>query len=90
MKTIFTIGDVAKLCGVAPRDVSRWFDSGRLRGYRMPGSQDRRIPMEYLRKFLRERDFVDALKALDALQDGLDAAKRGEFSQNPPQIPPTA
>ncbi|MEM9246234.1 MAG: response regulator, partial [Cyanobacteria bacterium P01_F01_bin.153] len=31
-----------------------WFDSGRLKGYRIPGSQDRRIPREYLIKFLKE------------------------------------
>ena len=29
-------------------------DSGRLKGYRIPGSQDRRIPREYLIKFLKE------------------------------------
>jgi DNA-binding response OmpR family regulator len=34
--------------------VSKWFDSGRLRGYRIPGSQDRRIPREQLIKFLKE------------------------------------
>src|SRR5262249_23430325 len=45
---------VAKICKVAPRTVSKWFDSGRLRGYRIPGSQDRRIPREQLIKFLKE------------------------------------
>jgi PleD family two-component response regulator len=39
---------------VAPRTVSKWFDSGRLKGYRIPGSQDRRIPRDYLIKFLKE------------------------------------
>jgi DNA-binding response OmpR family regulator len=34
--------------------VSKWFDSGRLRGYRIPGSQDRRIPREHLIKFLKD------------------------------------
>jgi len=52
MKTIFTTGQVAKICKVAPRTVSKWFDSGRLKGYRIPGSQDRRIPREHLIKFL--------------------------------------
>ena len=51
---VFTTGQVAKICKVAPRTVSKWFDSGRLRGYRIPGSQDRRIPREYLIKFLKE------------------------------------
>lgn len=51
---VFTTGQVAKICKVAPRTVSKWFDTGRLRGYRIPGSQDRRIPREYLIQFLKE------------------------------------
>jgi len=54
MKTIFTTGQVSKICKVAPRTVSKWFDSGRLRGYRIPGSKDRRIPREHLIRFLKE------------------------------------
>jgi excisionase family DNA binding protein len=53
-KKVFTTGQVAKICQVAPRTVSKWFDSGRLRGYRIPGSQDRRIPREQLIRFLKE------------------------------------
>jgi PleD family two-component response regulator len=51
---VFTTGQVAKICKVAPRTVSKWFDSGRLKGFRIPGSLDRRIPREYLIKFLKE------------------------------------
>jgi len=51
---VFTTGQVAKICKVVPSTVSKWFDSGRLKGYRIPGSQDRRIPREYLIKFLKE------------------------------------
>lgn len=54
MKKVFTTGQVAKICKVAPRTVSKWFDSGRLVGYRIPGSQDRRIPREHLIRFLKE------------------------------------
>jgi uncharacterized protein (TIGR02996 family)/excisionase family DNA binding protein len=54
MRMVFTTGEVAKICRVAPVTVTRWFDSGRLRGYRIPGSQDRRIPRENLIRFLRE------------------------------------
>src|SRR3712207_5204804 len=54
MEKVFTTGQVAKICKVAPRPVSKWFHSGRLRGYRIPGSQDRRIPREQLIKFLKE------------------------------------
>ncbi len=55
-RQIYTIGQVAKMCRVAPRTVSKWFDSGRLKGYRIPGSQDRRIPIEYLRQFCEKHD----------------------------------
>ena len=56
MKKVFTTGQVAKICKVAPRTVSKWFDSGRLRGYRIPGSQDRRIPRDQLIRFLKENN----------------------------------
>src|SRR5690242_19612873 len=51
---VFTTGQVARICSVATRTVSKWFDSGRLKGYRIPGSQDRRIPREHLIRFLKE------------------------------------
>jgi excisionase family DNA binding protein len=54
MRKVFTTGQVAKICSAAPRTVSKWFDSGRLKGYRIPGSQDRRIPREQLIRFLKE------------------------------------
>jgi excisionase family DNA binding protein len=53
-KDVFTTGDIAKLCRVSPRTVTKWFDSGRLKGYRLPGSQDRRVPVENLLRFLEE------------------------------------
>lgn len=52
-KDVLTTGQVAKLCNVAPRTVSKWFDSGQLRGYRIPGSKDRRIPVAQLIGFMK-------------------------------------
>jgi len=52
-KNVLTTGDVAKICNVAPRTVSKWFDSGQLKGYRIPGSKDRRIPLDELVRFMR-------------------------------------
>ena len=52
-KEILTTGDVARICNVAPRTVSKWFDTGQLRGYRIPGSKDRRIPLEQLIRFMK-------------------------------------
>ena len=54
MKTVFTTGEVAKFCKVAPRTVSKWFDSGKLKGYLLPSSQDRRIPRQELIQFLKK------------------------------------
>ena len=52
-KDVLTTGEVAKICNVAPRTVSKWFDSGSLKGYRIPGSKDRRIPVGELVKFMK-------------------------------------
>jgi excisionase family DNA binding protein len=52
-RNVLTTGDVAKICNVAPRTVSKWFDSGQLRGYRIPGSKDRRIPVNELIRFMK-------------------------------------
>jgi len=52
-KNVLTTGDVAKICNVAPRTVSKWFDSGQLKGYRIPGSKDRRIPVSELIRFMK-------------------------------------
>lgn len=51
--TVYTTGEVARICQVAPRTVSKWFDTGRLKGYRIPGSLDRRIPRDSLIEFMR-------------------------------------
>lgn len=52
-KDVLTTGQVAQLCNVAPRTVTKWFDSGQLHGYRIPGSKDRRIPLNELIRFMK-------------------------------------
>jgi len=52
-KDILTTGQVAEICKVAPRTVTKWFDTGQLKGYRIPGSRDRRIPKAELARFMR-------------------------------------
>lgn len=52
-KDVLTTGQVARICNVAPRTVSKWFDTGQLRGYRIPGSKDRRIPLQALLRFMK-------------------------------------
>ena len=54
-KDVFTTGEVARICRVVPRTVSKWIDAGHLKGYRLPGSNDRRVPVVNLIRFLKER-----------------------------------
>lgn len=51
---VYTTGEVSKICKVATTTVNKWFDSGKLPGFRVPGSRHRRIPQENLVRFLRE------------------------------------
>lgn len=63
-KDVLTTGEVAKICSVAPRTVSKWFDSGQLRGYKIPGSKDRRIPLSALVQFMRQHHIpMDGLRS---------------------------
>lgn len=55
-KDVLTTGQVAQICNVAPRTVTKWFDNGQLRGYRIPGSKDRRIPLSELIRFMKEHN----------------------------------
>lgn len=52
-KAVFTTGEVAKICSISQQTVIRCFDSGRLRGFRVPGSRFRRIPRNHLINFMK-------------------------------------
>ena len=39
MKTVFTTGEAAKICKVSQQTIIRCFDSGQLKGFRVPGSR---------------------------------------------------
>ncbi|HEV8607542.1 MAG TPA: response regulator [Tepidisphaeraceae bacterium] len=54
MKTVFTTGEAAEVCKVSQQTIIRCFDSGRLKGFRVPGSRFRRIPRDALLAFMKE------------------------------------
>ena len=54
MKTVFTTGEAAEICKVSQQTIIRCFDSGRLKGFRVPGSRFRRIPREALLQFMKD------------------------------------
>lgn len=55
----YTTGEIAKICQVTKRTVIQWVDSGKLKGYRIPGSTHRRVSAEALRDFLRAHQIPD-------------------------------
>src|SRR6188474_1246200 len=64
MKTVFTTGEAAKICKVSQQTIIRCFDSGQLRGFRVPGSRFRRIPRDILYRFMKENGIpTDALES---------------------------
>ena len=65
MKELFTTGEVAEICKISQQTVIRCFDSGRLEGYRVPGSKFRRIPRQKLIKFMKKSDIP-----LDSIESG--------------------
>ncbi|UCE62328.1 MAG: response regulator [Phycisphaerales bacterium] len=52
-KSVYTTGEVAQICKVSQQTVIRCFDSGRLKGFRVPGSRFRRIPRDSLISFMK-------------------------------------
>jgi excisionase family DNA binding protein len=67
MKTVFTTGEAAEICKVSQQTIIRCFDSGRLKGFRVPGSRFRRIPREALIQFMKDNGIPP---------DALDSGKR--------------
>lgn len=93
MKTVFTTGEAAKICKVSQQTIIRCFDSGQLKGFRVPGSRFRRIPRDILYKFMKENGIPtdalesgkrkalivdDDLELVELLRDVLDADGRFE------------
>ncbi|MEM8679460.1 MAG: helix-turn-helix domain-containing protein, partial [Planctomycetota bacterium] len=63
-KTVFTTGEAAKICKVSQQTIIRCFDSGQLKGFRVPGSRFRRIPREQLFAFMKDNGIpTDALES---------------------------
>lgn len=64
MKELFTTGEAAQICKVSQQTIIRCFDSGKVEGFRVPGSRFRRIPRKSLVKFMKENKIP--LESLDS------------------------
>ncbi len=67
MKELFTTGEAAEICRISQQTVIRCFDSGRLEGFRVPGSKFRRIPRLSLVKFMKDNRIP---------MDGIESGKK--------------
>ena len=56
IKNLYTTGEAADICSVSQQTIIRCFDSGRLQGFKIPGSKFRRIPRESLIKFMKDNE----------------------------------
>ncbi len=65
MKDLFTTGEAAEVCRVSQQTIIRCFDSGRLEGFRVPGSKFRRIPRRSLIRFMKDNNIP-----LDQIESG--------------------
>lgn len=53
-RDLFTTGQAAEICRISQQTIIRCFDSGKLEGFRVPGSRFRRIPRDSLIRFMKE------------------------------------
>ncbi len=64
MKDLYTTGEAADICRVSQQTIIRCFDSGKLEGFRVPGSKFRRIPQASLIKFMKDNNIpLDGFKS---------------------------
>jgi excisionase family DNA binding protein len=80
---VYTTWEVARICKVAPQTVCKWFDTGRLSGYRIAGSGDRRIPRATLIRFLKEH----GMPLGELSPEGADAIAEEMEGMDPPASP---
>ena len=60
MAETLTTREAAQRCGVNFRTVIRWAERGELQAYRLPGRGDYRVPVEELRRFMREHGIPES------------------------------
>jgi excisionase family DNA binding protein len=66
---VFTTGQIAHITSVATRTVVKWIESGRLKGYKIPGSNHTRVVLNDLIEFMQANGFpTSELAALAVAQ----------------------
>lgn len=66
MIRVFTTGQVARVFSVNINTVIKWFDEGKLKGFRLPRSNERRIYRESVLEFMEAHEIsTDLLRVFD-------------------------
>ena len=66
---LMTTGECAKRLGVAPRTVAKMIDRGQLKGFRIPGSEDRRVHRRDFNAMCRSIGHTSAICTTEAGPD---------------------
>ena len=82
MKKVYTTGEVAKLLGININTVIKWFDEGKITGFRLPGSLERRITRTALLDFMRTNSIP-----LDLVNEPVLGPDRRGTKRYPSEIP---
>ncbi len=78
MIRVFTTGQVAKIFSVNINTVIKWFDEGKLKGFRLPRSNERRIYRESVTDFMAAHDIsLELLRIFDEEQSNRKRGRRG-------------
>ena len=88
MKKIYTTGEVAKILGLNINTIIKWFDDGKIKGFKLPGSNERRIPAKSLTEFMQVNDIpLDFLEKEGYPGDTGDRNYRRKNDRRPTAIP---
>ncbi len=86
MTRVFTTGQVARIFSVNINTVIKWFDDGKLKGFRLPRSNERRIYRESVLEFMTEHDISqDLLRVFDEEQVTRKRGRGGARNTEPPR-----
>lgn len=90
MSQVYTTGQVARVFSVNINTVIKWFDDGKLEGFRLPRSNERRIYRESVLAFMQLNDippeFLDQFDRNRVVRPRGRAAKKARPSRKGPEL----
>jgi len=78
---VFTTSDVATICRVSTRIVTKWFDTDILGGYRLPGSLHRRFTATNIRDFMSKQNMP-----IEWLDEAIEVRLNGKPIKNEEEV----